>query len=358
MKKNKIILAVISLVICLFAASCNLDATQGLFREISTSVESTGTRIIKSAGYDTASNTAYFVSDYGLCSQSKGSTEIKTLVNNTETMQIREASLAGGKINYIYQNPANSQKYYATFDPSTPGTTEDSTKKIIAISGDFEITLDADNHLNVTSLSSSFSLSKATTQVANPDKFQYINSSQSVLSLSKTSELLVRWQDTDAKDHITLFVNTGSELKVYDLDFSDVTDLLIASFAFNQSNNSLVLIGQKNSSIYYVENVTSSTKLVNSSKKLTDSFTSTPSASFCANDKYYFKGKSAYSIVTWGASNAFTFENITSGFANGLIVTTPALIRISANEVLVFTEDSGLFKMDVSSTNNPVKFSD
>lgn len=357
MKKNKIILAVISLVICLVAASCNLDATQGLFREISTSVESTGTRIIKSAGYDTASNTAYFVSDYGLCSQSKGSTEIKTLVNNTETMQIREASLAGGKINYIYQNPANSQKHYATFDLSTLVTTEDSTKKIIAISGDFEITLDADNHLNVTSLSSS--LSYATTQVANPDKFQYINSSQSVLSLSKTSELLVRWQDTDAKDHITLFVNTGSQLNVYDLDFSDVTDLLIASFAFNQSNNSLVLIGQKNSSIYYVENVTSSTKLVNSSKKLTDSFTSTPSASFCANGKYYFKGKSAYSIVTWGgASNAFTFENITSGFANGLIVTTPALIRISANEVLVFTEDSGLFKMDVSSTNNPVKFSD
>lgn len=357
MKKNKIILAVISLVICLVAASCNLDATQGLFREISTSVESTGTRIIKSAGYDTASNTAYFVSDYGLCSQSKGSTEIKTLVNNTETMQIREASLAGGKINYIYQNPANSQKHYATFDLSTLVTTEDSTKKIIAISGDFEITLDADNHLNVTSLSSS--LSKATTQVANPDKFQYINSSQSVLSLSKTSELLVRWQDTDAKDHITLFVNTGSQLNVYDLDFSDVTDLLIASFAFNQSNNSLVLIGQKNSSIYYVENVTSSsTKLVNSSKKLTDSFTSTPSASFCANGKYYFKGKSAYSIVTWGASNAFRFENITSGFANGLIVTTPALIRISANEVLVFTEDSGLFKMDVSSTNNPVKFSD
>lgn len=351
MKKSPIAISIsIILLCCLAFTGCNLDAKVGIFRKVSTSTETKGVRITSAAGYDSASTTAYFITDSGLCKQVKGHDDITVLVANTETMHIKQASFYTNSgvqyIKYLYQNPTQDNQttiYTSTLTLSmlTSSTAVSTTSGIYA---GFEVT---DGGKTFTSLQNG-----GTATLTNLSRMNKVITNSNASSSPNVNALLVYWTDTSSSEFLTLITDNGTTVSKYNIGYSAI-DKDIASFACN--SNAVILIGKENSDIYYITDITASTEAADSNKNLSDSFSNSPAIGFfdSANSVFYFKGNDAYNSVKWNtAETSFTVDDVTDGFAEGLLESTSGAVKIANDQMLVFTEDSGLFILDLTSNSN------
>lgn len=357
MKKNNLIIISAVLLFLLVLAGCNLDATQGIMREVSNSTPSIGLNILNIAGYDKDTRTAYFISDEGLCRQTAGGS-VEKLISNTNTMQIKEATLAttatGKKIYFTAQNPEDGTTAYKEYD-----LTADPIPYIVAAgarrtyNAGFEIDVTADGRLKVSYQYAGGAISEEL--IAFPITLTQIQGFQDA-STGKSSLLLTWLEGSDKAKKAALFTFDGAALNKFDLTLAN-SYYNFASYAYNPVTGNLVLIG-RDKYIYYVAGLTAGTNQIKASSTSLSSATfssASPSLGFCdetaADDEsFVIKSTNGYIVIDTAVSGedmTFTHSTTTSGFAKGMVVTVSGMTKIDTRKVLVFTQENGLYVMDI-----------
>ncbi|MGP1419929.1 MAG: hypothetical protein ACTTJZ_09035 [Sphaerochaetaceae bacterium] len=359
-----IIASAIEIALCALFVGCNLNATQGIFRAVSESAESSDYRILGAAGYDMATQKAYLVTTGGIHSKTEGGALV-TIAGNTAARQIKQASYYndGAKdcVDFISQDPTSSGgavKYW-TYD-ITAGNATENADLIKDLSAGFKSvwTNASKNELSISYLGSA----KAPVTISGIGSVTQFIGSLDASGAAIRAELLVSYKDAGNADKLELIIyNGGTDTLARKSLTSPSYD--IAAFALNPDTNTLVLIGRSNRRVYYIADITSSTAALDSGISLSDSFTASPSAMFydhteASGDMHFLiKGNAAYTDLSCKSdSSAFGQSTTTSGFAAGLIVTTPNIIKIGTRTLLAFTSDNGVFKMKTDSSNPPTAF--
>lgn len=364
MKKHikTITASAIAIALCALFVGCNLNATQGIFRAVSESAESSDYRILGAAGYDPTTQKAYLVTTSGIHSKTEGGALV-TIESNTAACQIKQAAYyndgANDCVDFISQDPTSSGgavKYW-TYDITADNAAENADLIKDLSAGFKSVWTDASkNELSISYLGSS----AASVTISGIGSVTQFVGSLDASGAAIRAELLVSYKDTDNADKLALVTFKGGTLTLYSLTSPSYD---IAGFALAPDTSTLVLIGRSNSSVYSIANITTSTTALDSGTTLSDSFSASPSAmvydySEASGDMHFLiKGNAAYTELSCKSDfSAFEQSTTTSGFATGLIVTTPNIIKIGARTLLAFTSDNGVFKMKTDSSDPPTAF--
>lgn len=358
-----IIAAAIAIALCALFVGCNLNATQGIFRAVSESAESSDYRILGAAGYDKATQKAYLVTTGGIHSKTEGGALVP-IAGNTAARQIKQAAYYknGGNdcVDFISQDPASgggAVKYW-TYD-ITAGNATENADLIKDLSAGFKSvwTNASKNELSISYLGSA----AAPVTISGIGSVTQFIGSLDASGAAIRAELLVSYKDAGNADRLELVTFNGGTGTLASKSLTSPS-YDIAAFALNPDTHTLVLIGRSNRRVYYIADITASTDALDSGISLSDSFTASPSAMvYDHTDSGYMhfliKGNAAYTDLSCKSDfSAFGQSTTTSGFAAGLIVTTPNIIKIEDRTFLAFTGDNGVFKMKTDSGNPPTAF--
>lgn len=355
MKRNTLLTVASVLLVCLLAVSCNLDAGQGIFREVSVSVQSVGISIIGSAGFDRATSTAYYVSDEGLQSK-RASEDPQMILADTAAIQIKQAFVyteaAVTKAAIIAQSgdTIDSPAVYYTYEFGSQAPVETSTLAIDLSYG--FLTSWTDNSKN--SLTVSYLGSAGSVAINDVSAVRQIIGTLDLRSDPGEAHLLITYWNAASENRMALVSYTGGTLQLYNLTSPDSYNIA----GFSRSGDSLVLVDRNKGYVYYISDINASTAAVNSQTRLSDTFPATASVMYFYGavdgaNIYILKGYKAYTTLSWDiAGGSFSSTTTTSGFANGLIVTTVGAIRIAQDSALVYTAEGGLFTIDTLNGQN------
>lgn len=359
-----IIASAIEIALCALFVGCNLNATQGIFRAVSESAESSDYRILGAAGYDMATQKAYLVTTGGIHSKTEGGALV-TIAGNTAARQIKQAAYykdsGAGYIDFISQDPTSSGgavKYW-TYD-ITAGNATENADLIKDLSAGFKsVWANASNdELSISYLGSA----AAPVTISGIGSVTQFIGSLDASGAAIRAELLVSYKDAGNADKLALIIYNGSTDTLASKSLTSPS-YDIAAFALNPDTSTLVLIGRSNRRVYYIADITASTAASDSGISLSDSFPASPSAMVydhteASGDMHFLiKGNAAYTDLSCKSDfSAFGQSTTTSGFAAGLIVTTPDIIKVGTRTLLAFTGDNGVFKMKTDSSNPPTAF--
>lgn len=324
MKKSLFIFLSIILCACLFI-SCNLDATEGIFRQVVSSEPSSNINIISLIGLSADNNTVYFVAENGIYSRTSG---IDTLIReNTEAKQYKNGSLTGTTITALFVNPtgSNNNTSIEVIDTTNPETVNEPTSgKFVHVADGFIVEI-VDDQLKVNSVALSTSF------VANETKF---------LSICNQNHAYLLAMKINDEPLIQLFDGTS----VKDITVAEDMPNWFSSMAINEAGD-ILLLGS-DGKLYTI--ATGTTTLVSKKTSYNAQAGGLNKQGFFYDSKYYIPGDTAYASFVLN-EDSVTIDAITTGFASGMAVSTVGLRVLDEVNglVLIATYQNGLYTIDL-----------